>query len=466
MKKWLAVPLMLLILAAAVEGPILYAGWRNAGLAEQEAGLGRDAEASQTYELAARQLPWRAELWEQAGLAAFRGQEPGEAIRLLQIAEKRAPLSVDGSVALGSALWTEGEASTAIAAWQAGMRTHPGDPALLDRLIAAYDQQRAYAEEQTALISRLAAGQDPSASYRLGLLLMVSDPSRADAELQKAASLDSRFEPAVTTLRAALQAAAHEPETTGRLVVIGRGLGLVEEWGPALEAFDQAIHADRQNADAWAWFGEAQQHLGQDGRQALDEAVRLDPRDAVIHALRALYFARQGDHAAAVAEQLQAAQLQPQNPELQLALGEAYAAAGDLVAALTAYQQATNLAPQDSSTWTQLAAFCANNGVQVDTVGLPAALKAASLAPHDAQALDILGWSYAQTGLPQTAKEKLLQAIQAQPDLAMAHLHLAEVYLRMGDYVSARGEFNEATGLDPNGAAGQLAAQLLRQYFP
>ncbi len=458
--------LVLLSLAVAVEGPVLIAGWRNAELAGQEAAQGQYAQACRSYELAARQLPWRTELWEQAGLASFRGGQAADAIRLLQIAEKHLTLSVDGSVALGSALWTSGDASSAIAAWQAGLKVHPGEPALLDRLVAAFDQKRAYAEERTALIDRLAAGPDALANYRLGILLMVSDPNRAGAQLQEAATLDSQYGPAVMTLRAALQAAAQERDPAARSVWIGRGLGLVQEWGPALEAFDEAVLADQQNAEAWAWLGEAQQHIGQDGRQALDNALRLDPRDAVVHSLRALYFARRGEQAAALAEQLQAAQLQPQDAGMQVALGEAYAAAGNLVAALATYQQATSLAPQDPATWMQLAAFCANNGVQVETVGLPAALKAVSLAPRDAQALDVLGWSLAQAGSLEAAKEKLVQAIQSRADLAPAHLHLAEVYLRLGEYGSALGELEKTTELDPNGAAGHLAGELLQQYFP
>lgn len=149
-----------------------------------------------------------------------------------------------------------------------------------------------------------------------------------------------------------------------------------------------------------------------------------------------------------------------------MALGQAYAAAGDLVSALAAYQQATTLAPGDATAWTQLAAFCADSGVQVQTIGLPAAMKAASLAKDDARTLDILGWSYAQAGLPDTAKQTLLQAVQAEPDLALPHLHLAQTYLRMGDYDLAMQQLNKTVELDPNGPAGQFASQLLSQYFP
>ncbi len=464
--KLLAMLLILVALATAVEGPVLYAGWRNLDLGERAAAQGQYLAASEFYAQAAHQLPWRRDLTETAGLAAFRGGSPAGAIQLLQKAAARAPLSRDGSVALGSALWTTGQAQAAIAAWQAGLEWSPSDAALLDRLIAAYDQQRDYRDEQTALLGRLAAGQDASASYRLGLLLMTRDEARADRLLETAASEEPRFESAATTLRATLDAAATQQGQAAHLVVIGRGLGLVGEWGIALEAFRQATAADAGNAQAWAWLGEAQQHVDEDGKSALDEALRLGPQDAVVHGLLALYWARHGDDQTALAEQKQAARIDPGNPALQMALGEAYAAAGDLVSALSTYQQATNLAPGDPATWKALASFCANNGVEVDTVGLPAALKAVSLAPHDAASLDLLGWSYALIGLPEAAKVQLAQAVQAAPDSAAPHLHLAETYLQTADYASAQQELNRTIELDPDGPNGQLATRLLAQFFP
>jgi len=113
-----------------------------------------------------------------------------------------------------------------------------------------------------------------------------------------------------------------------------------------------------------------------------------------------------------------------------------------------------------------LAMFCADNGVQVLDVGLPAAKKAAELAPHDPQSLDALGWSYAQSGLLYDAEQTLLGAIKAAPDSALAHLHLAETYLRQGNNGSALNELKLARQFDANGSTGLFAAQLLKQYFP
>ncbi len=466
LRKWQAVSLVLfaLILAAAV--PRLYSGWLNLTSGELASAHGEYAEASGFLERAANQLPWRVDLWQEAGINALRGGNADDAIRLIQRAEGYGPLSAEGSIDLGAAYWTSGDWTAAISAWEQGRALHPSDPRLLDRLTTAYETQGDYTKERAALMSRLELGDDAAASYRLGLLLMLEDSGQASAQLRRAASLDSRYGPAVTTLEAAIEEASTQPDRPSRMVVLGRGLALVDEWRLANGAFLLAVNTDNQNAEAWAWLGVAQQQQGQDGSQALDEALRLDPQDVVVHALRALYWTRRGNYAAALKEQKQAAEIDPQNAGLQSSLGGAYAAAGDLVSALAAYQQATILAPNDPAGWRQLAAFCADNGVQVQQIGLPAAQKASALAPHDAQVLDTLGWSYAQAGLPYTARQTLRASIEAAPDLASAHLHLGETLLRIGDYASAQQEFKQAIALDSAGPIGALATQLLQQYFP
>ena len=249
-------------------------------------------------------------------------------------------------------------------------------------------------------------------------------------------------------------------------MVIGRGLGLVEEWGVATAAFEKAVSLDGTDAEAWAWLGEARQHRGQDGSQELDKALALGPQDPVVHALRGLYWRRRGNYANALAEDQKAAQIDPTNPAWQVTVGEAYTLNGDLVSALSAYQKGTSLAPNEASYWRLLAMFCADNDVQVLEIGLPAAQKAAELALADAQVLDALGYSYLRAGYLYNAEQNLLKAIKAAPELAETHLHLAETYLQKGDRTLALDQLNLARQFDTNGPTGQFADQLLKQYYP
>jgi tetratricopeptide (TPR) repeat protein len=230
-------------------------------------------------------------------------------------------------------------------------------------------------------------------------------------------------------------------------------------------AFQQAIRADGTSAEAWAWLGEAKQQLGQEGSAELNHAMALDSRSVIVRALRGLYWKRIGNNRAALSEYQAAAELEPQSPAWKIALGETYASLGDLVSALGVYQRATELAPDDASTWRLLATFCAQYGVQVQTVGIPAAQTAVDLAPQDALALDVLGWNQLSAGWLYSAEENLLAALELAPDLAAAHLHLALVYLQKGDRDAAYEELLLVRELDPQGVFGQQADQILIQNF-
>ncbi len=115
------------------------------------------------------------------------------------------------------------------------------------------------------------------------------EPEQALTNLMLASSLDPGFDPAVQTLRSALNLSATQPDASQQMVTIGRSLGLVQEWDLALAAFEKAISLDEENAEAWAWLGEAKQQIGQSGLVELDKAVALDHTSVVVRGLRGLY---------------------------------------------------------------------------------------------------------------------------------------------------------------------------------
>jgi tetratricopeptide (TPR) repeat protein len=462
----LILPAAVLMIAGGLIAFAFYQGNADLRGAESAMAEARYPDADRLYESAARRLFWRSDLWERAGVAAFRANDKDDAIRLLETARQKNALSAQGWDALGLAYWVKDDHASAFSIWSTGSQAHPSYAPLYDHLALADHERGDYAAEQDALTKRLALADDAAARYRLGLLLALSDPQRAQREFAAASSLDPEFDSVVLTLQTALNMALLEPDFARREVTLGRGLGLVEEWDLAERAFEAAVGADGKNAEAWAWLGEARQHKGANGSAELDKAVSLDPRDTLVRALRGLYWKRQGKYTQALAEYVQAAQIEPDNPTWQASIGEAYTQTGDLVSALVAYQKATDLAPTDATYWRLLAMFCSNNGVQVQEIGLPAAQKAAELAPNDAQVLDALGWSYLNAGYPNTAEQTLLRAIQSVPDFALAHVHLAETYLRQGDQASAFNELSLARQLDQSGPVGELASRLLKQYFP
>ncbi len=166
-----------------------------------------------------------------------------------------------------------------------------------------------------------------------------------------------------------------------------------------------------------------------------------------------------------LAEYSLAARAEPENPAWLAAMGDANLKLGDLAAAIGQYKRATELAPNEPTYWRLLAVLCTDNGVAIEEVGLPAAQKAVELAPRDALALDALGFVYFSSGRYASAEDTLKLAIEINPQLYEAHIHLAMNYLVQGDKTSAYESLVYVRDADPNGVDGKRAKALLIQYF-
>ncbi len=423
------------------------------------------AGAAESFAQSARLLPWRDDLWEKAGIAAARDDNEDKALDFF----KRAPtLSAEGWMWFGYSLYAVGDFPSSINALEESLELAP-NPLAYELLAFIYRSQKNWNAEREVLADQLRRDAERGnvyTYYRLGLLLTVLEPEQALPHLMDASSLDSKFDPAVQTLRAALNLSATQPDASQQMVTIGRALGLVQEWDLALAAFEKAVSLDAKNAEAWAWLGEVKQQIGQSGQAELDQAAALDHTSVVVRALRGLYWSRQEKYSQMLAEYLLAARYEPDNPAWQAGIAEAYVKRGDLVAALAAYQRGTELAPNKSTYWSLLAVFCAENGVHLEDIGLPAAQKAVEISPDDPSALDALGQMYLSSGRYASAEQVLSDLVKRFPDHLSAHIHLGMTYLAQGNRAAAFDKLTYVQNVDPNGAYGKMAGQLLSQYFP
>lgn len=452
--------IFLVLLAFCV--PVLLTGYQNLQRAEKAENEKNYLLAAESYEYAARFFVWRTDLPERAAINLAMGGDFSAAIDHFQT---NAPATEEGWVWYCASHNQLGNYASAAEVCVAGAQSF--DSARLYGLLAfAQRSQKDWAAEQMALENQTRLDPtDAFAAYRLGLLLMLSRSDQALAELTRASSLNPELDSALQTLRASLAVSAQQNNLSMELVIIGNGLGLVQEWELASVAFEQAILVDEKNAEAWAWLGEAKQQLGQDGSAELDQALALDRRSVNVRALRGLHWSRVGKYESMLAEYLIASELEPENPRWQVSLGDAYAANGDLVAALQAYQNAVALAPELPEYWQLLAFFCADNGIHLDDVGLPAAEQALQIAPNDPASLNAAGYVNLSSGRYATAEKFLLQAIEIEPEYFSAHLHLAMTYLAKGDKAAA---FNSLTFIRDAPTAGifaEKAQQLLDEYF-
>jgi tetratricopeptide (TPR) repeat protein len=251
----------------------------------------------------------------------------------------------------------------------------------------------------------------------------------------------------------------------------GRALASIGEWELAAEAFHQATLARPDFADAWAFLGEARQHvqdysLNPVPPAELDKALSLDASSLSANTLMALFYQRHARFDQALEYLHKVTDLYPQNPALQVELGEALALSGDLEAALLAYQRAVDLASGDPAYHRLLAGFCIRHEYRLREIGLPAARQAVLLDPQGPDSLDVLGQVLFILGDLTSAERFYLRALEADPDHTSAHLHLGLAYMLQGERERARQEWSLVLSLAPGTPSADQAERLIKNYFP
>ncbi len=452
----LSILLLILIAFAAL---VILSGYSELKQAETVESY---SEVAEHYLRAAQRLPWRSDLYELAGHAYFYAEEYVPADSMYRIAYEKNILSPEGWAAWGDVNYLEGDTTRALEIWNQGLEQASFSNGLFPRLVQAAQEQEDYAGAARYLQLQVAnQPEDASAHYQLGLILMLTEEDRAASELILASQLDLQFDPAVQTLRTTLNLASLADSPSQKFVIIGAGLGSVEEWELARAAFESAVRADESNAEAWAWLGEANQQNGLGGSEELDRALELNPNSSVVHGLRGVYFQQIGNHSAALTEFQVAASLEPENPSRFVSLGNAYALTGDLIRALESFQYATILAPEDAAYWRALAEFCGRQGIHLTDIGIPAAQRALVLASEDTLSEDVLGWLWYLNGDYPTAERHLLRALELDSQNDSAYLHLGVLYLQTGDRSAAFVNLIHARDL-----GNAEAVSVLKEYFP
>jgi tetratricopeptide (TPR) repeat protein len=431
--------------------------------------LARTAEGTGQPGLEAAQLrkvlelePWRRELWEQIGKKELAAGNLNAAIIALQTAERENALSADGRQSLGDAYFQSKDTASAVRIWRS-LKTVEG----YDRAERA---QRAAGDLAGTLETlQMWSRDDPrngAVRYQLGLLMLASQPDKALPELLEAGRLDPKLSPKVEILRRSIGVAGQADNLAYQKLIIGRALGNLDEWDLALGVFQDAARISPEYAEAWAFIGEAKQHLQQDGLADLEKAARINPKSVVVQALYSVYWRRQGDLKQALEVLRQVMAAEPDQAVWQVEVGTTVAASGDLIKALPYYQKAVQMEPGNPAWWEALAHFSVDYMVDLEHIGLPAARQALELSPNDPALLDLMGQVFFKLNDLASAERFLQRALQVDSTLADAHLHLGQVYLQGEHPGQAFESLSTASRLGGKTEAGSMARRLLTQYFP
>jgi len=405
---------------------------------------GRPAEALPVFEAAVRAEPRARHLYG-VGRAQLALDRPAEAVASLRRALERAgeqsaspDLLQKVHYQLGLALRKTGaneEATTHLAEARrhAASSASPGDPSRADDTSPLAALSRGQRDE----LGRRLRASLARACFNLGVLQAqgkdggtVERFTRAAAFFERAAGIDPEFPQLQASLGVALfnagrfadavpplgRAVAASPGDAGLRRMLALSWLNTEEWSkavPLLEADpDRATNPSLQLAHGLA--------LVRSGRAA--EAERLlagllagPGESAALHVLLGEAYARQGEHAAAVASVERALRLDPAVAEAHATLALVYEEQGRLGEAEQALRAELRARPAHVPSLRRLGTLLLARGEAAEAAERLEA--AARLAPDDHRVREQLGRAYQQLGRPEQARQEFeaSRRLEVQP---------------------------------------------------
>jgi tetratricopeptide (TPR) repeat protein len=241
----------------------------------------------------------------------------------------------------------------------------------------------------------------------------------------------------------------------------GRKLASFKEWHLAAHAFKRATEIQPNYAEAWAFLGEAQQHLDESSTTnafaCLETALALDPNSLSANIFMALYRKRAGEHESSYEYLSTAARIDPDNPAILVDLGEATAILGDLDGGYNYYLKAIEQTFNDPNYLQALVKFCLRFNYRLEEIALPTARMAIRLDSENSGSLDVMGQLLFRFGDLLNAERFYIRAIQKDPGYAPAYLHLGLIYNLQDKPEQAKEAFTRAIRLAPETATATLA---------
>ncbi len=415
----------------------------------------------------ARWEPWRLELWQQAGQLAVRGGDIPLSISSLEQALRLGLLDDGGRLSLGEAYWANQDPAAALNAWEPLVVSGRAPEEIYQR---AMDYHRTRNEwEETVRIAQAwwqVYPRSGQAAWAFGILGLALGTDSAPTALWLSGSLTPARAEAGQVLLGALQQVMPDAPQEYRAVQVGRALGGLGEWEMALLAFERAQRINPAYAEAWAFSGEAKQHLEQSGLPELERSLALAPDSATLQALVGIYYRRKLDPQKALQYFQVAAALEPQRGIWQVEIGNSYAELHNTQKGLEFYRKAAELEPQNPAIWRLVAQYCLNHDLAIRESGLPAARQVIVLEPNHPASADLMGQVLLALGDEISAERFLQQSIARNMQFPAAYLHLGQLYLRQNRMDWAEYFLARAAQMPGEDAEAVLLAQrLLERYF-
>lgn len=493
-------PSALILLRDAVEADPT-AAFLYAAIAENKLKIGQVQEALENVNKAIALDPAFREPYVMAGILMASAGKDTEAAGYLRTAVKLDPTKEDAYLHLAVSLTKLFEYEEAVSTLKALVTQNPESGLGYYYLGRTYSQMKLYRDAvgyfQKALELRPEFSQaalDMAASYEaLGDYtkaievyhgLLDEDESRP-AVLQRLIQLliqQRRFEEALEYLNLAVESGFGGTETMRKIGLIHLEL---EQYDDAIAVFSNLLDKDPDAHQFRIYLGVAYEEKGdldrayaefmkvphgstvyidavghiafilrEKGQTAaavdiLKNALAVNPRQIELYLNLSSIYEAAGTPKLALDLLLEAEKRFPSEPRLQFRIGVLYDTLGEKLESIERMKRVLSLNPKDAQALNFLGYTFAELGVHLDDA-LGYLKQAVELRPNDGFILDSLGWAYYKLKKYDDAVKHLEEAVLLVDDDSTIVEHLGDAYLAKRDYKKALKTYNKALTLDPN----------------
>jgi tetratricopeptide (TPR) repeat protein len=417
------------------------------------------------YKVLNQLMPWRTSDAIVIADASFQLGDWQETVQAYALVED-SDLSRNDLYQLAEAYWQLNELETARLIWQKIGDLADNEVEDFEHLVQVQQQhQDWFGAYETLLIWQRKHPQDNSFYYALGLSQIIYDPESAHTSLTRALERQHQQVDKIKQLMTALPDLVEEKNSVMRLMFAGAVLSQQNEWAYAAAAYALVVRTVPDYAEAWALYSNALYYLGQDGLKALQTAQSLDANAPLVRAVSGYYLRRESLYTDSLKVWEGLSDEEPDNPLWLFESGMTYALAGDFEEALTAYQNAAEINETDPYYWRELARFCLDYSIGLDSIGLNAARKALSLDPNNSDSNDLMGWIFYHLDDFVSAERFVLKAKNLAPNSALIHLHLGQIYIRQNKLEAAGENLEKSIRLAQNDLIKEQAERLLFDFI-
>jgi tetratricopeptide (TPR) repeat protein len=230
-------------------------------------------------------------------------------------------------------------------------------------------------------------------------------------------------------------------------------LGLLYE---EIKDYDRAIQMYRTNVEMDPTFFDSILHLGfvsyrlkknQEALSYLEQAVELNPKRPEPYLLLGLTYFQMEMYQEAKTRLEEGIDQDPSNPELHFNLGTAYDKLDHFDKVVREMEQTLELDPEHADALNYLGYSYADRGIYGEKA-LSLTQRAVALKPHNGYYVDSLAWALYKLGRIEEALETIQRAVSLVSDDPVIYEHLGEIFLMREERDKAREAWLHSLQLD------------------